>query len=159
RLPARMAGAIAGAPRRRRFASARGAAVELAATSTATSDRMSANANNATRVVFITGGAGFLGINLARYLLARGFSVVSYDIADFSYPERQSISAVTGDIRDFPRLSGAMRGAEIVVHGAAALPSYPTHAIMSTEVDGTRNVLEAARIHGIPRVVHVSSTA
>ena len=36
----------------------------------------------------ITGGAGFLGINLIRYLLERGHQVVSYDIADFDYPER-----------------------------------------------------------------------
>src|SRR5262249_26893008 len=42
---------------------------------------------------------------------------------------------------------------------AAALPSYPAHAIMSTEVDGTRNVLRAAHDLGVTRVVHLSSTA
>ena len=36
--------------------------------------------------VLITGGAGFLGINLVRYLLERGYEVITYDIADFDYP-------------------------------------------------------------------------
>jgi nucleoside-diphosphate-sugar epimerase len=52
-----------------------------------------------------------------------------------------------------------MKGSALVVHGAAALPSYTAEAIMSTEVEGTRNVLQAALELGIPRVVHISSTA
>ena len=43
----------------------------------------------------ITGGAGFLGINMVRYLLARGHSVVSMDIADFDYPERTQETSAT----------------------------------------------------------------
>jgi nucleoside-diphosphate-sugar epimerase len=109
--------------------------------------------------VFITGGAGFLGINFVRYLLPRGFSLVSFDIAEFDYPERHSISAITGDIRNYAALRDAMHGCGIVVHAAAALPSYTADAIMSTEVAGTRNVLKAAFENGINRVVHISSTA
>lgn len=108
---------------------------------------------------FITGGAGFLGINLIRHLLARQMRVVSFDIADFDYQERGAIRVVTGDIREYDVLRDAMRGSGIVVHCAAALPSYTAGAIMSTEVDGTRNVLEAAVENGIARVVHISSTA
>ena len=48
----------------------------------------------------ITGGAGFLGINLCRYLLSREHEVVSLDIADFAYPERDQIREIAGDIRD-----------------------------------------------------------
>jgi nucleoside-diphosphate-sugar epimerase len=111
--------------------------------------------------VFVTGGAGFLGINLTRYLLNRGHSVVSYDIAAFDYPERTraDVKAISGDIRDKQTLHDAMAGADVVVHCAAALPLYSAEAIMSTEVTGTRNVLQAARDHGINRVVHISSTA
>src|SRR5215210_8931453 len=87
--------------------------------------------------VFVTGGAGFLGINLIRYLLDRGFAIVSFDIAAFDYAERDCIRATTGDIRNVDSLRDAMHGCDIVVHCAAALPSYTTEAIMSTEVTGT----------------------
>lgn len=108
---------------------------------------------------FITGGAGFLGINLTRYLLARGHSVVSYDIAPFDYPEKDKIRDVLGDIRDMDFLRTSMTGADIVVHTAAALPLYSAEDIRTTDIDGTRNVLEAAKQTGVKRVIHISSTA
>jgi nucleoside-diphosphate-sugar epimerase len=116
-------------------------------------------APSGTSTIFVTGGSGFLGINLIRHLLQRDVRVVSFDIAPFDYPERPAISAITGDIRDHETLQAAMRGCDAVVHCAAALPSYSADAIMSTEVAGTRNVLRAALQNSIPRVVHISSTA
>jgi nucleoside-diphosphate-sugar epimerase len=107
----------------------------------------------------ITGGAGFLGINLIRYLLARGHAVTSLDLADFDYPERDRVRVVTGDIRDRVTVERALEGAHIVVHGAAALPLYPPAEIYSTDIDGTRTVIEAAYTRGVERFVHVSSTA
>jgi len=107
----------------------------------------------------ITGGAGFLGINLTRYLLARGHTVTSLDIAPFDYPERSRITEVQGDIRDRAAVDRAMRGAQIVVHTAAALPLYTPEDIRTTDIDGTRNVIESAYAHGIERFIHISSTA
>ena len=107
----------------------------------------------------ITGGAGFLGINLCRHLLARGHEVVSLDIADFDYPERDRIHEIRGDIRDSVAVESAMQGVDIVVHSAAALPLYPADEIFSADVDGTRNVIEAAQAHGAQRFIHMSSTA
>src|SRR3989344_119908 len=108
---------------------------------------------------FVTGGSGFLGINMVRHLLARGHRVISYDIAPFEYPERKEITEITGDIRDSAKLEAAMKGADIVIHTAAALPLYAPEDIRSTDIDGTRNVCEAALLVGIERVIHVSSTA
>lgn len=107
----------------------------------------------------ITGGAGFLGINLARYLLARGHKVTSLDIADFDYPERGQITEIKGDIRDRAAVDRAMQGINIVIHTAAALPLYSEADIMSTDLDGTRNVIDSAFKHNAERFVHVSSTA
>lgn len=111
------------------------------------------------KVVFITGGAGFLGINLTRYLLERDYDVISYDLAPFDYPEKNRVTKVTGDIRDRKKLKKAMAGATYVVHTAAALPLYSKEDIMSTDVEGTRNVLSAANDNGVERVIHISSTA
>ena len=118
-----------------------------------------ATTSGAAGTAFVTGGAGFLGINLVRRLLAREYAITSFDIAPFTYPERSSIQEVTADIRDYPALEQAMRGATVVVHCAAALPSYSANDIMSTEVQGTQNVLRAALANRVTRVVHISSTA
>ncbi len=107
----------------------------------------------------ITGGAGFLGINLCRYLLARGHEVVSLDIADFAYPERERIIEIRGDIRDRAAVDSAMADVDIVVHAAAALPLYTPEEIQTTDVDGTRNVVESAWQRCVQRFVHISSTA
>jgi nucleoside-diphosphate-sugar epimerase len=107
----------------------------------------------------ITGGAGFLGINLTRHLLARGHEVVSLDLADFTYPERDRITEIKGDIRDLATVKRAMQGVDMVVHTAAALPLYTPQDIYTTDIDGSRNVLQAAAEAGVERMIHISSTA
>lgn len=108
----------------------------------------------------ITGGAGFLGINLTRYLLTKGQRVTVFDIAPFDYADvRNRVTAISGDVRDLSAVKTALAGVDIVVHTAAALPLYPPADILSTEVDGARNVLTAAFEMGIERVIHISSSA
>jgi nucleoside-diphosphate-sugar epimerase len=110
--------------------------------------------------VLVTGGAGFLGINLIRYLLNQGVETISLDIAPFDYQDVISrVRVVTGDIRNRADVDRALEGADAVVHCAAALPLYSPDDIYTTDVVGTRTVLEAALDRGISRVVHISSTA
>ncbi len=112
-----------------------------------------------TQTYLVTGGAGFLGINMVRYLLDRGHTVVSLDIAPFDYPEKNRIKEIRGDIRDKSSVDRAMEGVDIVVHTAAALPLYKPADIYSTDIDGTRNLLQSAMEHKVDRFIHVSSTA
>lgn len=113
----------------------------------------------AASLFLITGGSGFLGINLCRYLLARGHKVRSLDIAPFDYPERNVVDAMVGDVRNSDTVARAMTGAEVVVHAAAALPLSRREEIFSTDSEGTRVVLEQAFSHGISRVIFTSSTS
>lgn len=107
----------------------------------------------------VTGGAGFLGINLIRYLLEKGHPVTSLDIAEFNYPESDRVTVVQGDVRDRAAVDRAMQGAQIVVHGAAALPLYSREDIYTTNIEGTRNVLQSALEHKVERAIYISSTA
>jgi nucleoside-diphosphate-sugar epimerase len=107
----------------------------------------------------VTGGSGFLGINLIRLLLARGVQVRSLDIAPFDYPERDRVEAILGDIRDAAAVARAMQGVAAVVHCAAALPLASESEIRSTDVGGTQRLLDAALALQVPRFVFISSTA
>jgi nucleoside-diphosphate-sugar epimerase len=112
------------------------------------------------RRVLVTGGAGFTGINLIRYLLDKGVAVRSLDLADFTYPDcRDRIEIITGDIRDAATVDAAMAGCDLVIHCAMALPLYPRDDILTTGIDGTRRLLEGALRHEVGRFVHISSTA
>lgn len=110
--------------------------------------------------ILITGGAGFLGINLVRHLLNNGYKDIStLDFADFIYPEREYIKVIDGDIRDMKAVKKAMKGVTMVVHTAAALPLYSKEDIFSTDIEGTRLLCETAYEEGVKRFVHISSTA
>lgn len=100
-----------------------------------------------------------MGINLVRHLLNKGHDVRSYDIAPFAYPEADQISVLQGDIRDTALHDTAFEGVDTVVHCAVALPLADPAEIRSTNVDGTRLMLQAALDRGIGRFIHISSTA
>lgn len=115
----------------------------------------------ANQKVLISGGAGFLSINMERYLLQQGgYDLVSLDIADYDYPDMAGkIEAIKGDIRDRAAVDNAMVGVDFVIHTAAALPLYTPDDIYTTDVEGTRTLLDSALAHGVKRFVMISSTA
>ena len=109
----------------------------------------------------ISGGAGFLGLHLARRLLADGHEVRSLDLLELNDPQLEgSITEIRGDIRDEAACRELVDGARILVHAAAALPIRGGRdEINSVNVDGTLTLLSAAAEAGVRRVVFVSSTA
>jgi nucleoside-diphosphate-sugar epimerase len=109
----------------------------------------------------ISGGAGFLGLHLARRLLADGHAVRTLDVVPLDDAElERSVDELRGDVRDLARVRALCEGADVVVHAAAALPIQASReSIRSVNVGGTENVLREARDAGVQRVVFISSTA
>jgi nucleoside-diphosphate-sugar epimerase len=116
--------------------------------------------------VLVTGGAGFIGSNLVRALLERGDDVRVLD--NFSTGNRANlegldVEVVEGELRSYERVHNAVRSMEIVYH-LGALGSVPRSVqdpltSSAVNIEGTLNVLLAARDEGVRRVVFSSSTS
>jgi UDP-glucose 4-epimerase len=116
----------------------------------------------------VTGGGGFIGSNVVRALLARGDDVRVLD--NFSTGSRANLAGlehdvqlVEGDLRSYERVHAAVRGTEVVFH-QGALPSVPRSVqdpltTTAVNIEGTLNVLLAARDEGVRRIVNASSSS
>jgi dihydroflavonol-4-reductase len=109
---------------------------------------------------FVTGASGFVGANLVRALLDRGWGVRALVRGDAPSLDGLPIDFVRGDLFA-PRLAEEMRGCEALFHVAATYSLWRRDraAVALSNVDGTRNVLEAARAAGVRRTVYTSSVA
>jgi nucleoside-diphosphate-sugar epimerase len=113
-----------------------------------------------TQTFLVTGGAGFVGQVVCRFLLRKGARVRTLDLVPLDAADASAgIEHVLGDIRDAAAVRRAAEGADVVVHAAAALPLWEPAEIRSINVEGTRTVLQTAAELRIPRVVYISSTA
>ncbi len=120
------------------------------------------------RVSLVTGGAGFIGSHIVRTLLARGDRVKVLD--NFSTGQRENLSGVEkeielieGDLREAAEVAQAVQGVDAIFHHAA-LVSVPLsvedpQTCFDINVQGTLNLLEAARHAGVSRVTLASSAA
>jgi len=110
-------------------------------------------------MVVITGVCGLTGANLARLLLAQGRQVRGLIHRERRAVEGLDIELVQADIRDPLSLRGALAGAEVVYHLAAriSLGTKDRAETEATNVQGTRNVVEACLQNRVRRLVHFSS--
>lgn len=116
----------------------------------------------------VTGGAGFIGSNIASELLEKGYSVRILD--NFSSGKRENlkgmendIELIEGDIRSYHIVQDSLKDIDIVLH-QAALPSVPRSikdpiTTNDVNINGTLNILEAAVDLKVKRVVYASSSS
>jgi len=112
--------------------------------------------------VLITGGTGFVGAHLVRRLLALGHQVISLDKNPGLFDDElrsKGATLLAGSVTDAEDVNRAMSGCNLVYHLASPFGDIlqPDAAYWDIEVNGTRNVLEAAQRLGIRRVVHCST--
>lgn len=110
--------------------------------------------------ILITGGAGFLGLHLAKYLSIKKNGVALLDIADIEkneYPK--DCSFIKGDIRDKKLINKICKNKKVIIHAAAALPLWPAQEIYDINVNGSKNLLESALKNKIKHFIYISSTA
>ncbi len=112
--------------------------------------------------ILVTGSSGFIGSNLCRGLLAAGHTVRAFHrpSSKLLLLEDLPVEHTLGDLTQPETLVAAMEGIEIVFHAAAWMGGHEQGGRQyAVTVEGTRNVLQAARQAGVRRVVHTSSVA
>lgn len=113
--------------------------------------------------VLVTGATGFVGSNVAAALAARGdqVRVLRRATSRLNALEGVCVEYVVGDILDPDSLATAVRGCEVVFHVAATAQYWRSgkETIYRVNVEGTRNVMQAALAAGVERIVHTSSVA
>ena len=118
--------------------------------------------------VLVTGGAGFIGKHLVRYLLKKGNVVAIFD--NFSNSEKSSISSlvdnhakIIGDITKPEDITEAMKDYDIVIHLAAKISveesiKNPSETFL-INVEGTKNILLACKKNQVKKLIVASSAA
>jgi sterol-4alpha-carboxylate 3-dehydrogenase (decarboxylating) len=108
-------------------------------------------------VSLVTGGCGFVGAAIARALQARGDTVIIVDVAPTCPVEGANYRRI--DITDKAAVVEACRGVDAIIHNASIVHTKQNKqdVIWRVNFGGTENMLEAAREHGIPRFIYISS--
>lgn len=106
----------------------------------------------------VTGGGGFLGGAIVDRLLARGVAVRSFARGAYPALAAKGVEALRGDLADAEAVHGAAAGCDVVFHVAARPGVWGSHDdFHRPNVIGTRNVIDACRRHGIPKLVYTST--
>ena len=120
--------------------------------------------------ILVTGSGGFIGSHLVEYLIEKNYKIkafVHYNsrnfwgwLEDSKYKEK--IEIFTGDVRDYDSIYESMKGTKYVFHLAALIgipySYYSPLAYIKTNIEGTYNILQAARNLSVERIVHISTS-
>ena len=109
--------------------------------------------------ILVTGGGGFLGQALCRGLVERGHEVASFNRGHYPALDAIGVRQLRGDLADREAVLQAFAGGfDAVFHNAAKAGAWGSYASYhAANVDGTQNVLDACRAHGIGRLVYTST--
>jgi len=107
----------------------------------------------------VTGGCGFVGRRLVDALADRGDDVTLFDVA--GEPWRDDVRFVLGDLRDPEAVADACSEVDVVYHSASVVHTKQNRGelVRAVNIDGTRNILQACRQHGVGKLIYVSSAS
>jgi dihydroflavonol-4-reductase len=113
--------------------------------------------------IFLTGASGFIGLNIVKALMDEEHEVVAYirESSNVKYLNDFPVGLTRGDLTDLTALAAAMKNCEAVIHCAGNTScEWRDYADLKTaNVVSTRNIIEAALVNGIKRIVYTSTTS
>ena len=107
----------------------------------------------------ITGGSGYLGSSLIKYILPKVSSVTNFDLIRPS-ENFENVKFIKGDISNFEDIKEASRNIDVIYHNVAKVPiTKDKNQFTKVNEIGTKNLLEAAQLHNIKKIIYISSSA
>lgn len=115
----------------------------------------------------VTGGSGFVGANLVRTLLERGYQVRAFDRAPSPVADHPKLQVVQGDITNPETVAAAVDGIDTVFHTAAIIDLAGGPEVtdelrqrsFAINVDGTKNLVESGQLAGVQRFIYTASNS
>ena len=113
--------------------------------------------------VFVTGADGMLGMSICRELISQGYHVKAFvlSVPKSFLTSSPDVEIVTGNVLDPESVERELAGCDFLIHCAALTSVWPRRsaAVLHTNLNGTRNVLEAAKKAGVKRMVHIGTAS
>ena len=113
-------------------------------------------------LIFVTGGTGFLGQHLVPALHAAGYRVrlFVHETSPIKWLDHRTVQLCHGNVNDPQSIAEGIKGCRYLVHAAGHFRFWGPHEVFDqVNLEGTKNVVQAAIEHGIERMIHISTIA
>ncbi len=108
--------------------------------------------------VLVTGGGGFLGTEICKILLKNNYKVFNFSRNSYPHLDELGVETRKGDIRNLAQVFSALVGIDVIIHTAAVADIWGKKSdFYSINLDGTLNLLNAAKESGIKKFIYTSS--